>query len=80
MRITAKARLVSSLDASFPEVEFMDSDRPHENTLDALGWGVHALQADRTWLGFGVDGSGVTVGHIDAGAELITPASPAISG
>ena len=49
VRVTATARFDRSLAAGFPEVEFMDSDRPHRNTLDAIGWGLHEIQADRVW-------------------------------
>ena len=73
VRITASAHYFSSLDAAAPAVEYVDADRPHPNTLDQEGWGVRDMQAERVWGQLGVDGSGVVVGHLDAGTDLSHP-------
>ena len=41
-----------------------------ENTIDAVEWGIAAINADDAWSTFGVRGEGITVANIDTGVEF----------
>ncbi|HEY3296807.1 MAG TPA: S8 family serine peptidase [bacterium] len=73
VRVTGTADLISALDSGFPEVTYIAGNPDHENTLDNAGWGVRDMQAPQFWTDFGADGSGVIVGHKDAGLDLFHP-------
>ncbi|SDC66926.1 carboxypeptidase regulatory-like domain-containing protein [Actinokineospora iranica] len=45
-----------------------------EAEVDAVEWGLAAIDADDVWSGFGVRGEGVVVGNIDSGVQFDHPA------
>lgn len=72
IRLTAAPHVLAEIDARFPEVVYMTADIRRDNTLDD-GWGVMEMECPRVWTQFGADGSGVIVGHKDAGLETLHP-------
>src|SRR5262245_4145950 len=45
-----------------------------ENTINAVEWGIAAINADDVWSTFGVRGEGITVANIDTGVQYDHPA------
>lgn len=43
-------------------------------TVDAVEWGVAAINADDAWADFGTRGEGIVVGNIDSGVQFDHPA------
>ncbi|GGS39296.1 carboxypeptidase regulatory-like domain-containing protein [Actinokineospora fastidiosa] len=43
-------------------------------TVDAVEWGVAAINADDAWADFGARGEGIVVGNIDSGVQFDHPA------
>lgn len=72
IRLTATPDIIAEIDSRFPEVIYMVADIPRDNTLDD-GWGVVEMECARVWTQFGANGSGVIVGHKDAGLDTDHP-------
>jgi subtilisin family serine protease len=45
-----------------------------EQTIDAVEWGIAAINADDVWADFGVRGEGIVVANIDTGVDFDHPA------
>lgn len=84
--VTAEPAAVEEL-ASGPEVRYIGLDRslvlepwlPVEARLPSAGrsgkpaWNIQAIQADRVWRVFGVDGTGTTIAVLDTGVDAHHP-------
>ncbi len=70
VRVSLDTELIEEIDANYPEVLYIANDAVYENVLD---WGVEEIGAPQVWSDFGADGSGVVVGHKDAGVDWDHP-------
>ena len=72
IRVSLTEELIEEIDASFPEVYYIVNDAVYDDVLDD-GWGTFEIGAPRVWNELGADGSGVIVGHKDAGLQWDHP-------
>jgi subtilisin family serine protease len=52
----------------------MSSAGTDEPAINAVEWGVNAINANQVWSTFGLRGEGIVVANIDTGADFDHPA------
>ena len=70
IRVSAIPEVIRDVDRNHSEVIYIATDAVYE---DALDWGVAEIGAPQVWEEYGADGSGVVVGHKDAGLDWDHP-------
>ncbi|CRK58561.1 Copper binding protein, plastocyanin/azurin family [Alloactinosynnema sp. L-07] len=64
------ASILASHTYSLPSPQPADP----QGSVNAVEWGLSAINADDVWSGFGVQGEGIVVGNIDSGVQFDHPA------
>ncbi|WP_436499822.1 S8 family serine peptidase [Actinokineospora sp. HUAS TT18] len=72
-RLAGKAEVTSILASRTYEVP-TDAPAPEVPAVDAVEWGIAAINADDVWATYGTRGEGIVVGDIDTGVQWDHPA------